>query len=52
MRAAAFDSLHHRFPPRLGQAALCLSAPPAKLSGTSLPPCGVEDSSAGDQERP
>lgn len=51
MRAAAFDShLHHRFPPKLGQVALCLSSPPAKLSGTSLPPCGVEDRSAGDQE--
>lgn len=39
-------------PPKLGRVALCLSSPPAKLNGTSLPPCGVEDRSAGDQERP
>lgn len=53
MRAAAFNfPLHHRFPPKLGQVALCLTSPPAKLNGTSLPPCVVEDRSARDQERP
>jgi len=45
--------LHHRFASRLGQVALCLGSPPAKpVRGTSLPPGGIEDGSAGGLERP
>lgn len=39
--------------PQVGAGCSLLSSPPAKpVSGTSLPPCGVEDRSAGDRERP